>query len=121
MPTHRLINFEIQNYYQNERKSIGVSSRNSLPKAYVINIDEFNSIETHWVALHVYCNNIKYFDSFGVENIPKEIKKFIENKNILTNIFRIQAYDSIICGFNNGRILLYCMYWFYVKTLAWLY
>ena len=47
MPTHRLINFEIQNYYQNERKSIGVSSRNSLPKAYVINIDEFKSIETH--------------------------------------------------------------------------
>ena len=109
MPTHPLTNFEIQNYYQNEPKSIGVSSRNSLPKAYIINMDEFKSIETHWVALHVNSNNIKYFDSFGVENIPKEIKKFIENKNILTNIFRIQAYDSIICGFSNGKIFLYCI------------
>ena len=43
--------------------------------------------------------NITYFDSFGVEHIPKEIKKFIKNKNIKTNIFRIQAYDSIMCGY----------------------
>ena len=43
-------------------------------------------------------NNIKYFDSFGVEHIPKEIKKFIGNKNIITNIYRIQPYDSIMCG-----------------------
>ena len=40
-----------------------------------------------------------YFDSFGVEHIPKEIKKFIGNKNIITNIDRIQAYDSIMCGY----------------------
>ena len=39
------------------------------------------------------------FDSFGLENITKEIKIFISNKNIKTNIFRIQAYDSIICGY----------------------
>ena len=44
-------------------------------------------------------NNIIYFDSFGVEHIPKEIKKFIGNKNIITNIYRIQAYDSIMCGY----------------------
>ena len=43
--------------------------------------------------------NVTYFDSFGVEHIPKEIKAFINNKNITTNIFRIQAYDSIICGY----------------------
>ena len=43
-------------------------------------------------------NNIIYFDSFGVEHIPKEIKKFIGNKNIITNIYRIQAYDSMMCG-----------------------
>ena len=44
-------------------------------------------------------NNITYFDSFGVEHIPKEIKKFINGSlSITTNIFRIQAYDSIICG-----------------------
>ena len=40
-------------------------------------------------------NNILYFDSFGVEHIPKEIKKFIGNKNVKTNIYRIQAHDSI--------------------------
>ena len=40
-----------------------------------------------------------YFDSFGVEHIPKEIKKFLGNKSITANIFRIQAYDSIICGY----------------------
>ena len=44
-------------------------------------------------------NNVTYFGSFGVEQIPKEIKAFIKNKNIKTNIFRIQAYDSIICGY----------------------
>ena len=42
--------------------------------------------------------NVTYFDSFGVEHIPKEIIKFIENKNITTNIYRIQAYDSM-CGY----------------------
>ena len=44
-------------------------------------------------------NNVFYFDSFGVEHIPKEIRKFIGNKNIVTNIYRIQAYDSIMCGY----------------------
>ena len=44
-------------------------------------------------------NNTIYFDGFGVEHIPKEIRKFIGNKNIITNIHRIQAYDSIMCGY----------------------
>ena len=44
-------------------------------------------------------NNITFFDSSGVEHIPKEIKKFIGNKNIQTNIFRIQAYNSVMCGY----------------------
>ena len=45
-------------------------------------------------------NNIIYFGSFGVEHIPKEmIKKFIGNKNIITYIYRIQAYDSIMCQY----------------------
>ena len=42
---------------------------------------------------------VTYFDSFGVELIPKEIKKLIKNKNIITNIYRIQAYNSIMCGY----------------------
>ena len=67
--------------------------------AYVINLDEYSDIRTHWNALYVLNNNVTYFDSFGVEHIPKEIKKFIANKNIKTNIFRIQAYDSIMCGY----------------------
>ena len=43
-------------------------------------------------------NSVTYFDSFGVEYIPEEIKRFISNKNI-TNIFRMQAYDSIMCRY----------------------
>ena len=50
-------------------------------------------------ALYVENNDITYFDSFGVEHIPKEIVKFIGNKKIKTNIFRIQACDSIMCGY----------------------
>ena len=48
--------------------------------------------------MYVKSNDITYFDSFGVENIPKEIKKFVKNKSIIA-IFRIQAYDSIMCGY----------------------
>ena len=44
-------------------------------------------------------DNITYFNSFGVEHIPKAIKKIIINKNIITNIFRIQVNDSIMCGY----------------------
>ena len=49
--------------------------------------------------MYVRSNDISYFDSFGVEHIPKKIKEFLKNKNIKTNIFRIQAYDSIMCGY----------------------
>ena len=65
----------------------------------VINLDEYSDTGTHWVALYVNNNCVTYFDSFGLEHIPKEIKTFINNKNIKTNIFRIQAYDSIMCGY----------------------
>ena len=51
------------------------------------------------MALYATNNHVTYFDSFGVEHIPKEIMKFIDNKTIITNIFRIQAYDSIMCGY----------------------
>ena len=58
-----------------------------------------STIGTHWIALYVQNNDVIYFYSFGVEHIPKEIKTFIGNKNIKANIFRIQAYDSIMCGY----------------------
>ena len=80
MPPEPLTNFEIQKYYQKEPEFNSVSSRNNLPKikdgAYVINLDEFKSIGTHWIVLHVNNNtnnNVTYFDSFGVEHTPKEI------------------------------------------------
>ena len=68
---------------------------------YLINLDEYQSVGTYWIVLYVNDNNVTYFDSFGVEKklIPKEIKKFIRNKNTVTNLYRIQAYDSIICGY----------------------
>ena len=97
MPPHPLNNFEIQKYYQNEPKFNGGYLRNNLPKlkdgTYVINLDEYKSIGTHWIASYVNDDNETYFNSFPVERIPKEIKKFIGNKNIITNIYRIKAYD----------------------------
>ena len=96
MPTHPLANFEIQMYYQNEPKFNGVYSRNNLSKikdrANIINFAEYESIGTHWVALYVNDNNVTYFDSFGVEHIQKETKKFRGNKSVISNIYRIQAY-----------------------------
>ena len=62
-------------------------------------LDEHKSIGTYWIALYVNPEKVTYFDSFGVENIPKEIKKLIGNKNITKNVYRIQAYDSIMCGY----------------------
>ena len=93
MPPHPLTNFEIQKYYQNNPRFNGVYSRDNLPEikdgAYVINLDEYSDIRIHWVALYVakaspkdeQNNVVTYFDSFGVEYIPKEIKKFADNKN----------------------------------------
>ena len=99
-------------YFENQSRFNGVYSRDNLPNeikdgAYVTDLDEYSDIGTHWVALWVNINNVTYFDSFGVEHIPKEIIKFInhpssstsQNKNIKTNIFRMQAYDSIMCEY----------------------
>ena len=99
-----LTNIEINEYYINEPRFNGVYSRNNLPKtikkeAYVINLDEYENTGTHWIALFVKTNEAIYFDSFDIEHIPNEINKFIGNKNIKSNIFRLQAYDSIMCGY----------------------
>ena len=86
---------------KSESRFNGVYSRDNLPKtiengAYVINLDEYADVGTHWVALYVKNNGVIYCDSFGVEHAPKEIKRFIGHKNIKTNIFRIQADNSIM-------------------------
>ena len=96
-PAHPLTNFEIREYYQNEPRFNGVFSRDNLTNnnirtkglgsavkngAYVINLDEYHAIGTHWVALYVNNKIVTYFDSFGVEHILKEIMKFILNSNL---------------------------------------
>ena len=101
LPFHPLTNIEINEYYKNEPRFSGVYFRNNLPKiikkqAYVINLDEYENTGTYWIALFVKPKHTTessssertvYFDSFGVEHIPKEINKFIGNSDIKSNIF----------------------------------
>ena len=101
MLPHPLTNFEIKKYYENEPRFNGVYSRDNLPKtikngAYVINLDEYTDVGTHWIAFFAKNNEVIYFDSFGFEHVPKEIKRFIGHNDIKTNISRIQAYNSIM-------------------------
>ena len=101
-------------YYKNEPRFNGVYSKNNLPKtikkgAYVINLDEYENTGTHWIALFVKSKYTVYFDSFGIEHIPKEINKFINNNNIESNIFRIQSYDSIMCGYYCTEFINYML------------
>ena len=105
LPFHPLTDIEISEYYKNKPRFNGVYSRNNLPNkikkgAYVINLDEYENTGTHWIALFVKPKYMVYFDSFGIEHIPKEINKFIRSKelgsvvgnnDIKSNIFRIQA------------------------------
>ena len=119
-----LTNFEKQKYYQNESKFEGVYSRNNLlekkDEAYIMNLDKYKSIRTHWIGLYMNGNKVIHFNTFGGEYIPKEIKKLIGNKNIISNIYRIQTCT----WFNNVPILLYlfCIFYFiYLRSLLFLY
>ena len=107
LPFHPLTNIEINEYYKNEPGFNGVYSRNNLPNkikkgAYVINSDEYENMGAHWVSLLVKPKYTVYFDSFGIEHIPKEINKFIGKNDIKSNIFRIR--------FNYVRVFLYRIY-----------
>ena len=64
--------------------------------AYEINLDDYADVGTHWIALFSNRNEIVYFDSFGVEHVLEEIKKFIGNKNIKVNIFEVQANNALM-------------------------
>ena len=104
LPFHPLTNIEISECYANVPRFNGVYSRNNFQKkikkgAYVINLDEYENTGTHWIALFAKTDEAIYFDSFGIELIPKEIEHAIGNKEIKANIFRLQAYDSIMCGY----------------------
>ena len=103
MLSHLLTNFEIQKYYQNESRYNGVYYRDNLPDkirngAYVINLDEYSDIGTHWIVLCTLNNNVTYSDSSGIEHISKKIKTFIDKYIVATNIFKIQEYDLVMCG-----------------------
>ena len=104
MSSHPWTNFEIQKYYEKEPKFNGVFSRDNITKnikdgAYVISLDEYADVGTHWIAVFCKRSEIFYFYSFGVEHIPEEIKEFIENKSIKAKIFRVQANNSVMCGY----------------------
>ena len=90
-------------YYRKEPRFNGVYSRNNLAEkikdgTYVITLDEYANVGAHWIALLCNRSEIVYFDSFGVEHVPEEIKEFVRNKNIIANIFQEQTKYSIMCG-----------------------
>lgn len=62
-----------------------------------MNFKEYTNIETHLFAWHVKNETATFFDSFSDDHIPKDIEKFVINKIIKTNIYRIQVYDSMMC------------------------
>ena len=66
---------------------------------YEINLDEYADVGTHWIALFCNRSEIVYFDGFGVEHVPEEIKNFVGNKNIIAKVFQVQANDSVMCGY----------------------
>ena len=115
-----LTNFEIQKYCQSEPKFNGVYSRNNWAKLkdgkYVMNLDNYESVGIHGIALYVIGNNgsafcnATYFNGLEVEYIPKEIQKIIENKNVITNILKNRSIRL-----NNVCIILYWIYLFRVK------
>ena len=97
MKPHPNSNFEIRKCYQSKPKFNGVYSRNSLSElkdgAYIITLNEYDSIETYWIKLYVNVQYVTYFDSFVVKYISKAVKEFIGNKYITKKIYRIETFD----------------------------
>ena len=94
MPPNSLTNFEIQKYCQTEPKFKGIYSWSNPPNTvkdwtYIVNLDKYKSIVTHWIPLYAIGNSVTYFDRFNVEHIPEEIKRYTDNSNIITSIFRV--------------------------------
>ena len=97
---HPLTNFKIQRDHQNDARFNGVYSINHLLvikyRAYAINIHEYKCVGTHWIVWYVNHDNVTYFDSFGVEQIPKTDSKKYSSwfKNFTTNIYEVKVCDS---------------------------
>ena len=115
IPPRPLTKFEIQKYYKNEPRFNGVFSRNNLPKkikdgACIVNLHEYAAIGTHWIALFCNRNEIIYFDIFGVDHIPKEIKRFINRplSSALQN--KSKHFSSTRKRFNNVWVFLHWIY-----------
>ena len=106
-------------YFKNVKGFNGVFTRNNLSNlqngAYVINLDHSENTGTHWIVAYVKKDEVICFDSFGAEYIPKEIMEKTKNKNIKTNIFRIQDNNSIMCGY---FCILFIEYMLNNKTLT---
>ena len=114
MSPHPLTNFEIQKYFQNDPRFNRVFSINNLPERikdgpHVINLDEYADVGTHWIDLLFNGSEIAYFDSFGVEYVPEEIKELFGNKNLIVNNLRLQA--------NSVWVLLHWIHWFYASRV----
>ena len=118
------LTLKIQECFKEEKRFNVVYSRNNLTKlkkgSYVVNLDHSKNTGTHWVVIFVKEDEVIYFDSFGVEYIPKETMEIIEhsslgNKNIKTSISRMQDYNSIMCGY---FCILFIEYMLNNKTLT---
>ena len=75
-----MTNFKIQKYYQNDPRFNGLYSWDNLPKkikdeAYVMNLDEYADVDTHWIVFYCANDEIVYFNSLGVEHVPKATEK----------------------------------------------
>ena len=117
MLPHPVTKFEMQKYYQNKPKFNSVCSRNNLPKindgAYVIHLDECKSIGTHWIlsiSMVIMAAHLTMQPTLIALqlNTFQNFKKFIGNKNIVTSIYRRQAYNSIMCGYFLLDLLILC-------------
>ena len=93
---------KIQRYFQNKPKFKGVYSQKNLPntvkdRAYIVNLEEYKSLRTHWKALYANGNSVTYFDSFGVKRIPEKIKKFFCSKYIkqISSEHKRLLYDKV--------------------------
>ena len=65
--------------------------------AYVINLNEYSNIEIHWIALYALNNNVNYLIVLLLKE--KKLKYYFDKSIVVANIFRIQAHDSVICGY----------------------
>ena len=75
----------------------------------MVSLGEYVDVGTHWTALSCSRSEIFYFDNFGTEHVPKEIKEFIGNKNLKANIFLVQANNSVLCSYFCIRFIYFML------------